>query len=344
VVREQLATLLHSNLIYFTRLPTEQARFEGLAQLVKQQGLKLPSFDYNSRSTASDTSATAGCVKSSEVAVQRQDLCILLQQLAAYRELPEGLFSTAGCSSTLSDPLPGLHTTSPTAGGGSGGNGVEMKMIPLTKVKVEVEVGLWVAEVPVVQEFLNKGDTALEVTYYFPKEPAAVVTSLCVSLYGRTLAGKCLAMEEAQGRYDDAVASGKAAVLMEEHERSHLISMNVGNLPAHKVACCEVHYTIPATVDAPTTSCSIRRSYFRLPTTIAPLFFCDEADATTKKSSDGAVVATSTPKSVPYSLEVEVKGDSTVKQLTCLSHRTDDNRKGKLSYVEKEEGQPPALP
>ena len=61
-------------------------------------------------------------------------------------------------------------------------------------------------------------EDALEATYQFPLSPTTLLASLEAELNGKTIVAKVQDKEEARGKFDDAVASGKAAVLAERSQ------------------------------------------------------------------------------------------------------------------------------
>merc|ERR1719270_1534526 len=62
--------------------------------------------------------------------------------------------------------------------------------VPLTGVQLEVRLVEGLAEVSLVQEYVNVESKALEVIYYFPIEERAVVTNVEAVVEGRRVVGK----------------------------------------------------------------------------------------------------------------------------------------------------------
>ena len=180
--------------------------------------------------------------------------------------------------------------------------------MPLTKVALDISVDRWSAEVRVQQSFLNKGDAPLEILYHFPKEPGCVLHRLSVQIGEDIFEGKCLEKEEAQNRFDDAIASGRTAALLEQTIES-LLTMTVGCLPAHTRAECRLSYVVPLSIHD-------GWSALRIPTTLAPSIFSSNLVS----AASGADASTNQPCSVPYSLSIKANAPPSVPTLSCPSH------------------------
>ena len=63
--------------------------------------------------------------------------------------------------------------------------------------------------------FDGKG-SAIEVVYKFPKKAEEVISSMTITIGEKTIYGKIMEKKKAQEKYDDAIASGKAAVNLTE--------------------------------------------------------------------------------------------------------------------------------
>ena len=73
-----------------------------------------------------------------------------------------------------------------------------------------------VAEVSVVQDYVNREEKAIEVIYYFPVEEGAAVTKVEAEVDGRKVVGKVKEKETAREEYRNATSRGHTAVLVEE--------------------------------------------------------------------------------------------------------------------------------
>ena len=83
------------------------------------------------------------------------------------------------------------------------------------------------AEVTVSQTYRNDERVNIEAVYTFPLPLDAVLLNLEVEIGGRLLKGVVVEKKAAEEKYEDAVAAGDAAVMLESIEPG-LYTMNVG--------------------------------------------------------------------------------------------------------------------
>ena len=83
------------------------------------------------------------------------------------------------------------------------------------------------AEVVVVQDYVNREGTAMEVTYFFPVEEGAAVTEVEAEVEGRRVVGKVKEREKAKEEYHQAMARGHTAVMVEE-VKADIVKLKVG--------------------------------------------------------------------------------------------------------------------
>ena len=88
-----------------------------------------------------------------------------------------------------------------------------------------------VAEVLVVQEYVNREENAIEVIYFFPIEESAALTKVEAEVEGRKVVGRVKEKEAAREEYRDATSQGYTAVLVEE-VKADILEFKVGRLPA----------------------------------------------------------------------------------------------------------------
>ena len=73
----------------------------------------------------------------------------------------------------------------------------------------------------------------IEVTFRFPKEATSVVSKMSVTVGEKTVEAKVMEKKEAKQKYDDAVAGGKfAAMLQEDAHNPEFHQIDVGNILA----------------------------------------------------------------------------------------------------------------
>src|SRR6267378_4361131 len=107
--------------------------------------------------------------------------------------------------------------------------GIRGERVALSDVSVSAVLRDLLAEVTVSQTYRNDEQENIEAVYTFPLPLDAVLLDLQVEIGGRVLKGAVVEKKVAEEKYEDAVASGDAAVMLEVIEPG-LYTMNVGNL------------------------------------------------------------------------------------------------------------------
>lgn len=186
--------------------------------------------------------------------------------------------------------------------------GLEGERVALCDVAVSAVLQDLLAEVTVSQTYRNDERTNIEATYTFPLPLDAVLLDLEVDIGGRVLKGIVVEKKAAEEKYEDAVASGDAAVMLEAIEPG-LYTMNVGNLLPQETAKITFRYAI-------LYRWAGDRLRFFLPTTIAPRF------GESRHQPHQAPEASLTVEN-QFSLRVEVLGALRDAQFICPSHAVD---------------------
>jgi hypothetical protein len=88
--------------------------------------------------------------------------------------------------------------------------------IALVGVKAIATVTDVTCEVTLVQRYRNDEEVPLEVGYIFPLDSSAAVCRFEVELDGKRVVGKVMPNAEARDAYDDAIAEGSGAYLLEQ--------------------------------------------------------------------------------------------------------------------------------
>lgn len=204
--------------------------------------------------------------------------------------------------------------------------------LPLASVSIAAKVSSFVAEVTVTQTFKNPHREHLEAEYVFPLAGGCAVGHFELRVAGRVVVGKVEERGEAQRQYQQAIAEGKRAALLEQ-ERTNVFTVKVGNLPPGEEATVMLRY-------------SERLAFFedgagelRLPLVVAPRYMAGEAvDGPSGSSthSDTTKVPDASRLSPPLlapgfdpqtglQLEVELlheKGVTSFDNLACSQHAT----------------------
>jgi Ca-activated chloride channel family protein len=124
----------------------------------------------------------------------------------------------------------------------------EGSTVPLRGVKADVKIHNYLADVTLSMRFLNQKASPIEATFKFQVEEA-VMYGFTVKTPAKTVVGQCKTKEEAQNEYDDAIASGHGAYLLEKVPKRDMFKISVGNLaPAHE-CIVTVKYLIECDVE-----------------------------------------------------------------------------------------------
>lgn len=118
------------------------------------------------------------------------------------------------------------------------------RRLPLKAISVDTVVVGMTATSTVRQRFVNSGDTSVEATYVFPLPARAGVTDFAASLAGRRVIGMLKERAQARTDYEQALAAGRRAAIVEE-DRSDVFSVRVGNLGPGEQATIELRLTGP---------------------------------------------------------------------------------------------------
>ena len=124
-----------------------------------------------------------------------------------------------------------MHESSRTSTSGLVTRGGEP--VPLSGVDIRAEVGCFCARVTIAQRYVNREDSAIEAVYVFPLDESAAVCGLEAVVDGTLVVGEVRERDQAFEMYDDAMARGDGAMLLDE-ERPDVFVASVGNLPPGK--------------------------------------------------------------------------------------------------------------
>jgi len=185
-------------------------------------------------------------------------------------------------------------------------SGIHGERVALSDVAVSAVLLDLLAEVTVSQTYRNVEDENIEAVYTFPLPLDAVLLDLDVRIGERVLKGVVVEKQAAEEEYEDAVASGDAAVMLEVLEPG-LYTMNVGNLLPQEQATITFRYAI-------LYRWAGDRLRICLPTTVAPRFGASP-------HLPHQVPESSLTVDNQFSLQVEVFGSLREAQFVCPSHQ-----------------------
>lgn len=134
----------------------------------------------------------------------------------------------------------------------------------LEKVAVRGSLHATLARITLEQRYRNDTDRNVEAIYTFPLPPSAVLLRTVVTLGGKKYEGTVLARAQAERKYEEGVAAGDTAIMVERPEPG-IYTMNLGNLMAGESASVEIEF-------AQLLDWSHGRLRLALPMTIAPRY------------------------------------------------------------------------
>jgi Ca-activated chloride channel homolog len=136
--------------------------------------------------------------------------------------------------------------------------------IPLEHVDVRASITGAQARVTVTQRYRNHEPQPVEAVYVFPLDERAAVCGFSAVVNGVRYDGLVKPREEAFATYDDALAEGHGAFLLDE-ERPDIFSASVGSIVPGSVVELELTYVTELMFEGD----ALR---FTLPTTVAPRY------------------------------------------------------------------------
>lgn len=204
--------------------------------------------------------------------------------------------------------------------------------IPLQGVHIAARLRGLCSEVAVTQRYRNQESVPLECVYVFPLEDGAAVSGFQARIGKRVIVGRVEERDKAFETYDDAMADGHGAFLLDQ-ERPNVFTASVGNLEPGT----EVEITIRYVALLRSTSGTIR---FMLPTTVSPRYVPSTL-APEIGEPDGERVNPERRLTVPYglTLTVDIDMDSPIRVLESPSHTVraeHDGTKAKVSLSSRE--------
>lgn len=168
--------------------------------------------------------------------------------------------------------------------------------IPLEGVRIQARLQSQCAQVTVTQRYHNREGVDVEAVYAFPLEEGAAVCDFRARVGERLVQGQVQEREEAFETYDDAMAQGHGAFLLDQ-ERPNVFTASVGNLKAGAVVEVEVTYVAMLQREGQ----AVR---FLLPTTISPRY--TPASGPQVGQPDAERVNPPRQSQVPYGLTLEI--------------------------------------
>ena len=109
--------------------------------------------------------------------------------------------------------------------------------LPVSKISCDLKIQDSIAVLKMTQQFENKineeddDQKPIEIKYQFPKEDDAVISKMTIKLGEKEINAKVIEAKKAQEKYDDAIAAGNQATLLQEDSKNQeMHQLEVGNV------------------------------------------------------------------------------------------------------------------
>jgi Ca-activated chloride channel family protein len=169
--------------------------------------------------------------------------------------------------------------------------------VPLAGVSIRADLSGFCARVVVSQRYVNKENTPIEAVYVFPLDEGAAVCGFEVVVDGTLVVGEVQEREKAFETYDEAIAQGHGAFLLDE-QRPDVFQASIGNLPPGKEVLVRITYVTELGVDG-------ARARFTIPTTVSPRYAPAE-DRSGVGQPDSDALNPPVDWQVPYGLDLSI--------------------------------------
>lgn len=170
------------------------------------------------------------------------------------------------------------------------------RSLPLVSARLRAEAQGGIARLVLEQRFENRYPETLHVTYRMPLPADGAVSGYAFDIAGRTIAGRVDRKRAAREQFEQAVASGKTAALLEQ-ERADIFTQSIGNLPAGEALIARI------TIDQKLAWLPEGEWELRFPTVIGPRYI-----GTAETAADARTTAIETKiGGVAARIQIEIK-------------------------------------
>ncbi|MEE8523527.1 MAG: VIT and VWA domain-containing protein, partial [Thermoanaerobaculia bacterium] len=189
----------------------------------------------------------------------------------------------------------------------------DRREIPLEGVKIDARWTGLATQVTVAQRYHNREAVPVEAVYVFPLEEGAAVCGFEARIGDKVVRGRVEERDKAFEIYDDAMADGHGAFLLDQ-ERPNVFTASVGNLRPDETVEIRITYVALARYEGSAMRLTI-------PTTVSPRYVPPQTGPTVGEP-DGERVNPERWFEVPYGLElaVEVDAGTSVRSVDSPSH------------------------
>ncbi|HEX4458270.1 MAG TPA: VIT domain-containing protein, partial [Polyangia bacterium] len=113
------------------------------------------------------------------------------------------------------------------------------RVLPLVGTTVKASARAGIARVTLEQKFKNPHDEPLAVSYRLPLPADGAVSAFSFTAGDKRIVGEIDRRQAARDRYEEAIATGHTAALLDE-ERTALFTQELGNIPPHATIVAEI--------------------------------------------------------------------------------------------------------
>lgn len=186
-------------------------------------------------------------------------------------------------------------------------------LIPLLAVDIDASVHDAISHLTIRQVFRNRESVPIEALYSFPVGEMSALHRLEVRIGNRLVRAAIDEKKRALEMYDEALAAGNRAILLDQ-DRPNILTMSLGNLLPGE----EAVVTIGTASELERHGDSLR---LLIPTTISPRYVPAEQAAVIDPSELDAL-GPPLRDGVPYGLRLRaaIRGSSGVREVECVSH------------------------
>ena len=208
------------------------------------------------------------------------------------------------------------------------GRPLGVESVPLTGVRIDVVARGTASAVTVAQRYVNREEVPVEAVYSFPLEEGAAVFGFEAVIGEKRVVGRIAEKEKAFEEYDQAMADGHGAYLLDQ-DRANLFTASVGNLLPGQQAVITVRYVAPLERHGD----QVR---LKVPTTVAPRYIPEAQLRSMDPAEFDHLNPPTVPGGVPYglALRVEYDGAREVLGVECPSHPVKVGIAGRTATVE----------
>lgn len=179
----------------------------------------------------------------------------------------------------------------------------------LEGVKVSGDLRGLLFEASVEQRFSNPSNKHVEVVYSFPLPAGGILLGIDVVLGGKQLSGVVVERKQAEARYEEALAGGDAAIMLEKNH-DHSYCLNLGNLAPQEGCVITLRY-------AQTLQFEQHGLRLMIPTVIAPRYGNAVRDGGLQPHQ---VPETRLTAQYPFDLQLRLHGDLVKARIASPSH------------------------